>query len=296
MQKIPKLSILLSFIGLWLIPFLKNEVQIFIGFVLIFSFGIIHGANDLLLIRRINNSSSSYSGVLLNYISVILLASLLFSFVPWFAMLLFILVSCYHFGEQHWDNRLNYDNQLIKIVFETIYGCCILTLLFFFHQKEVIEIIFSITSIQISEYVIPLVLKLSALTFIFVSLYNYAKSELFRKEIFIEILYFTILSIIFKIGSLIWGFTIYFIFWHSLPSLVDQIKFLYKEVTLKTILKYSKSASLYWLISIIGIFTLYTLLKDYKIFDAIFFSFLAAITFPHVIVIERMYSKNKKTE
>jgi hypothetical protein len=42
------------------------------------------------------------------------------------------------------------------------------------------------------------------------------------------------------------------------------------------------------LASLIGIGLLYFLFRDKEIFNAIFFSFLAAITFPHVLVILKM--------
>ena len=52
MSKIANLSILSSFLGLWLTSYMKNETQIIVGFILILSFGIVHGANDLLLIKK----------------------------------------------------------------------------------------------------------------------------------------------------------------------------------------------------------------------------------------------------
>jgi Brp/Blh family beta-carotene 15,15'-monooxygenase len=92
-------------------------------------------------------------------------------------------------------------------------------------------------------------------------------------------------------SSLIWGFTIYFIFWHSIPSLNDQIKFLYGDATISNFKKYLKTAFIYWLVSLIGIIVLYFYSKDMVIFDALFFSFLASITFPHFIVMIKMYEK-----
>ena len=52
MSKISKISIIASFFGLWIVSFFSNKIQIFLGFSLIFTFGILHGANDLLLIKK----------------------------------------------------------------------------------------------------------------------------------------------------------------------------------------------------------------------------------------------------
>jgi Brp/Blh family beta-carotene 15,15'-monooxygenase len=298
MHKISNISILLSFLGLWLTSFLKNENQIIVGFSLILTFGIIHGANDLLLIKSINKAKTqTYKKTLINYIVVVLIAILLFSFIPWLALLLFIIVSSYHFGEQHWERMDIYGNKIAKIAFHSIYGLFILFLLFNFHDKEVLSVIYGITGIDFNFIDISLFLKIIGVMLLGMFIYNYYNSLIFKKNILIELLYLIVFTIIFKVGTLIWAFTIYFIFWHSIPSLVDQVKFLYGTVSLRNFKVYVKSAFLYWMISIIGIIILYILLKDYKIFDSIFFSFLAAITFPHVIVIERMFAKqNEKTE
>lgn len=298
MTKIANLSILSSFLGLWLTSFMKNDTQIIVGFILILSFGIVHGANDLLLIRKIKGENTiTYWRMLINYITIVLTAVLLFSFIPWLAMLLFIIVSSYHFGEQHWNKKKLYSNPLMTKLFQTIYGLFILLLLFEFHEKEVMGIMYGITGIELTFINISLLLKLIGFILVTLSFYNYNTSKVFQKNSAIELLYLLVFAVIFKVGSLIWAFAIYFIFWHSIPSLFDQIKFLYGEVSTTNFKSYLKSAFIYWLISMVGIIVLYFILKEYKIFDSIFFSFLAAITFPHVIVIERMFiTRNKKTE
>jgi hypothetical protein len=73
--------------------------------------------------------------------------------------------------------------------------------------------------------------------------------------------------------------------------LIDQIKYLYGNYSFNNFKLYFKSAFVYWLISLFGIVVLYLIFKDDTIFDALFFSFLAAITFPHAFVILKMFKK-----
>lgn len=298
MTKNINLSVLLSFFGLWLTSLLKNESQIIVGFILIMSFGIVHGANDLLLIEKIKgNERTIYWKLLLQYAGVVLLAVVLFAYIPWVGMLLFIIISSYHFGEQHWEEKNIFSSKIISTLFNAIYGLFILLLLFQFHINEVLTVLEGITGITLDFINIPLLFRISGLLVLALFAYNLIISKKFQKILAPELFYLLVFTILFKVGSLILAFAIYFIFWHSIPSLFDQVKFLFGEVSVSNFKNYVKSAIIYWLVSIIGIIILYFLLKDYKIFDSIFFSFLAAITFPHVFVIERMFhSTNKKTE
>ena len=111
----------------------------------------------------------------------------------------------------------------------------------------------------------------------------------FVKEVFLLIL----LGGIFYVGSLLFAFAFYFVVWHSIPSLKDQLKFLYGAMNLNSLVKYLKSSSLYWLASLVSLFMVYQYVDfeaDY--FMPLFFSFLAAITFPHTVVIGLMKHKN----
>ena len=90
------------------------------------------------------------------------------------------------------------------------------------------------------------------------------------------------------------SFAIYFVLWHSLPSVLEQSKFflvVQKDNHLKI---YLKKASLYWILSILGLTVTYYIFKDSQSqLLSIFFSFLAAITFPHTFVISKIKSPNK---
>jgi beta-carotene 15,15'-dioxygenase len=287
MTKNSNLAIVASFFGLWIDSFFSNNVQIIVGFLLIFSFGILHGANDLLLIQQIDikNKSSSLIKLIVYYITTVLLGALLFYKLPWLALVLFILVSAYHFGEQHWQNIPQIFNKWIVQLFHLIYGLFILLLLFAFHAIEVQNIVFEITTLTIKELQINLLLKITSSLLLLFLIYFQWHSISLRKKVATELFYILVFGVLFFSSSLIWGFALYFVLWHSIPSIVDQINFLHGSFSFTNFIRYFKSALIYWLVSILAIGILYLFLKDEKIFNAVFFSFLAAITFPHVIVI-----------
>jgi Brp/Blh family beta-carotene 15,15'-monooxygenase len=295
MDKFTNYSIVASFLGLWINSFLTDEAQIFIGFLLIFSFGILHGANDLLLIGQTKSNFRNKSSlkILLYYIVVVILGALLFYFVPSIALLLFIIVSGYHFGEQHWQISEHEKVKKINIIFHLLYGLLILHLLFIFHINEVQNIISEITKIHIPSRYFDLVFYSIMVGFLILCIIKYFKSKTFKKIVIQEILLIFVFAIIFKTSTLIWGFTIYFILWHSIPSMIDQMNFLYGSFSLENFKKYFKSAFFYWIISLVGIFSLYLVFRDEYFFNALFFSFLAAITFPHVWVIIHMFKTKK---
>jgi Brp/Blh family beta-carotene 15,15'-monooxygenase len=296
MKKYTNIAIVASFFGLWMDSYFSTKLQIISGFFLIFTFGILHGANDLLLISKINveNPLTSRLKILAYYVIVVLTGLLLFYAIPQIALLLFIIVSAYHFGEQQWQKLEPHFPKWLVILFQSFYGSIILFLLFIFHTTEVQSIIFSIANISIPIPYFLSFLQVFGTIFIGLSAYFYWKLEKIRNKILLEFFYLIVFTIIFKSSSLIWGFAIYFILWHSIPSIIDQIKFLNRSFSMTYFIAYCRSAGIYWLVSIIGIALIYFTLKEEKLFNALFFSFLAAITFPHTVVITRMFKGKKK--
>jgi Brp/Blh family beta-carotene 15,15'-monooxygenase len=291
MKKYLNIAIVASFFGLWMDSFLSHKYQIILGFLLIFTFGILHGANDLLLIKNMNakKQSNSWFKILGYYVMVVLIGVFLFYTIPQLALLLFILISAYHFGEQQWQDLLDTFPKWIQIIFHFFYGFTILQLLFVFHSSEVQSIILNIANVNIPSPYFNLLLQYSVIAFIGLSAYLYWKSEKIRKKLLLEFFYLVLFAILFKSSSLIWGFAIYFVLWHSIPSIIDQIKFLNGSFSIKYFIAYCKTAWIYWLISIVGITLIYYICKEEQLFNAFFFSFLAAITFPHAVVITNMF-------
>jgi Brp/Blh family beta-carotene 15,15'-monooxygenase len=288
-------AIVASFFGLWINSFFSSDIQLFLGFILIFSFGILHGANDVALISNVNSTNKTlrFSQILTYYVVIVLTGAAMFYLVPWLALALFILVSGYHFGEQQWNEKLQIENEPIKLIFRMVYGLLVLFLLFTFHTSEVREVIYAITKTTIPLLYFSIAFKTIITLYVLLSLYLYFQMKSFKLYFISELFYLIVFAILFKASSLIWGFALYFILWHSIPSIIDQIKFLYGSASFKNFKSYFRTAFVYWIVSLAGITLLYLIFKEEKIFNALFFSFLASITFPHVLVVQKMFGKNK---
>ncbi len=291
MEKYRKFVNIISFFCLWIDSFFLEKTQVIIGFALIFTVGIFHGSNDLMLLKKLNKEKDAHSNIkiLMKYIAVVLLGIVSFYNIPFIALVLFIFISAYHFGEQQWQHIEEYPSKIIKHIFQFVYGTCILFLLFYFNKEEVQQIIFEISSVNIPDFYFQLLTSITIFITFILFVYLYVKVISLRNILLQDFFYLFIFSIIFVSSSLIWGFAIYFVLWHSFPSVISQIEFLYGDVTKSTSIKYFKSGLIIWLISLFGVVILYLLLKDEIIFNAVFFSFLAAITFPHAFVISKMF-------
>lgn len=290
MSKTNKFAIIVSFFALWINVYFSANYQQVIGFVVIFLFGILHGANDLALFQKISATKKSISlkKLTLYYVGIVLFGALLFYSIPIVALLLFIFFSSYHFGEQHWNTIETKEKNSWITLFQTIYGLFILSLLFSFHEIEVEKIIYQITNTSIAQLNFKWITICIGLLMIAAGIKVNSVSQKFKSEIVVNIFYLIVFAIIFKTADLVWAFAIYFVIWHSLSSIEEQINYLYGSFTLKNFRSYFISAFPYWITSLIGIFILYFIFKDKELFNALFFSFLAAITFPHTIIIIKM--------
>ncbi|QZK90151.1 Brp/Blh family beta-carotene 15,15'-dioxygenase [Flavobacterium sp. CHNK8] len=295
MKNYSNIVIVASFFGLWIDSYLTSQFQIILGFFLIFTFGILHGANDILLIQHLNpvQKKNSQHKTLLYYVVVVLVGVLLFYTLPQVALLLFIIVSAYHFGEQQWHSVKTKLNNLVCILFQFLYGLILLLLLFYFHSNQVQDIVHKITHVTVPLAAFTIVLQITAILFGLFICYLFWKFESLRSKIALEVFFLILFAILFKASSLIWGFALYFVLWHSIPSIIDQIIFLNGTFTFKHFKAYCKAAFIYWFVSIVGIAILFFICKDEHFFNALFFSFLAAITFPHAAVIANMSNEEK---
>lgn len=251
----------------------------------ILTFGIVHGANDLLLINKTTNTTKSIFTQFFIYLTLVLLFFIFFYSIPSLALITFVMLSSYHFGEQQWTLFEKTNNNIIKILYFS-YGLLIFSILFYFNFNEVSFIIKDITDQSLNLTFFENLLIYSSLTTLIISimLFKHLKNQLLIQ---IFLLIFFLITVYFT--DLLMSFAIYFVLWHSLPSILEQSKFLFGSSERTHLKIYLKKASLYWILSILGLTVTYYIFKDSQSqLLSIFFSFLAAITFPHTFVISKI--------
>lgn len=234
-------------------------------------------------------SKFDFRTVVMGYVGIVLLAFTVFMLFPKLGLLFFILISGYHFGEQHLEGKIDLA-KLMTSIFYTIYGLLIFSMIFYTHYPAVSEIVRDITGVSLSEkYYLYFMISQFVFLVLYILIRAFKKKDSLALNYFEEFAYLMLFYVIFMNATLFWSFAIYFIVWHSIPSLSDQIKSLYDKVSFGTMIRYLKESYIYWIISVIGIVLLTVFTKDdLPLFNQLFFGLLAAITLPHVLILGNM--------
>ena len=280
---------ILSLFSLFISNHLNSEYFYFACYGLILTFGIIHGANDILiLLKGKKQTKKIVIRSTVKYLSIVLLISVLFFLFSEISLLFFVLFSAYHFGEQQWTIFGSNHSKSISL-FYFFFGLLIFSVLFLFNKSDVSNIIFEITKIYIPENIYSAVIIFSSLCTLLLIILNY---QILKKQLLHQLALLVVMLLVFFTYELLPAFAIYFVFFHSIPSIIEQSDYLFGDSTkAENFKKFLLKGAVYWLLAIVFLVVMYLILKNNIDFSlAIFFSFLAAITFPHVLVIYKMKS------
>ena len=277
----------ITFFLFWISIQFGEVVEDFLAYILVISLGILHGANDLLILSIKEKTDKTFIKNLFIYIGLIILCLVIYIFSSFTAILFFVLLSSYHFGEEHLSKKINV-NGLFNSFYFLAYGVFIFSLIFYQSAADVDAIMTELTGLTFTEFQIKMALLISGIFLCIGSMYlvltKKIKVQLFIKEIF----YLLLLYLVFQNSSLVLGFAIYFIFWHSIPSIIHQVVFISGNLNEKTIFYYVKKALIYWVISVVGLFVLYQLVRQTELFATVVFAILFAVTAPHTWVMHKM--------
>jgi Brp/Blh family beta-carotene 15,15'-monooxygenase len=281
------IALYLTFFLLWISIQFGEVVEDFLAYAMVISIGILHGANDLLILSIKEKKEKSLLKNLLIYISIILICLITYFFSSFIAIILFVLLSAYHFGEEHLSDRINV-NLIFNFFYFLAYGLLIFSLLFYQSIPDVDLIMIELTGLTFTENQIEITLYTSGGYLFLASFYLFLKKEI-NYELFLkELFYLLLLFLVFKTSSLILGFAIYFILWHSIPSIIHQIEFISEDLNKKSVWLYVKKAMIYWIISIVGLIILYKIVPEIDLFATLVFVILFAVTAPHTWVMHKM--------
>ena len=276
-----------TFFLFWVSIQFGEVVEDFIAYIMVISVGILHGANDLLILSTKDQKDKKLIKNLLIYIGIILLCVVIYLLSSFLAIVLFVVLSAYHFGEEHLSHKINVNFGFNAVYFLS-YGLFIFALLFYQSLSDVDVIMTDLTGRTFSKTQIEITLITSAIFLgvgtVFLILTKRNESVLFLREF----LYLVLLFFVFNTSSLILGFAIYFILWHSIPSIIHQIEFISGNLNKRNVISYVKKALIYWVISIAGLLFLYQFLPEIKLLATVIFVILFAVTAPHTWVMHRM--------
>ena len=239
----------------------------------------------IISIKEVNKHT--YRNNLFIYLGIVFFCVIFYILYPFLAILLFILISSYHFGEEHLSEKVRI-NTYFDIAYFIIYGLLFFSMLFYEALFEVNAIMIELSNTTFSEILILTIFIISTLLFLLMNVFLVFKYKIENKVFLKEIFFLGLLFLVFKTSSLILSFAIYFIFWHSIPSIIHQILFISGDVTKNSILFYIKKAFLFWLISILGLLVLYQFIPEVTILSTIVFVILLSVTAPHIWVMHKM--------
>jgi len=269
-------------------PGLPVALEFLIFGIILTSVGIPHGAIDHL----IHNPTIDKKGLIrfiLIYLLLILIYGLTWWLLPKLALGAFLVMSAYHFGQSHFigkpvPKKLAYLPMILK-------GGFFLAVILFGSWDQTQQIIQPILEINISTSVqifIILFFLLSSLVIQLVLRLNLTIEHYFEYLILAPILYFS---------PLLLGFIVYFGFWHALPSMMEEFRFLKTIPAFKSPLKFGIQLLPFSLISLVGIAVLLIIginyLEENQLF-LLFFILISLISFPHILYMDAFLKKNYK--
>ena len=193
------------------------SVELFI--IVMLSIGIPHGSVDH-IIAFINPNARKFKSkpiFYVIYLSLIVINIMIWIISPFLGLLVFLIISCYHFGETQVIGYNSTDNKLLNFVV----GANILLSLFLNNIAELQEILYIIpefSNLNLSRFDNVFFLLFSVAV-LMLSIVNF---DIKRKvPLYAEM---TILYMVFFHTDLLTSFTLYFGFCHSLPMLMLEFK------------------------------------------------------------------------
>lgn len=259
---------------------LESSYSILLFLIVMLSIGIPHGSVDH-IIAFINPEARKFNSKLIfyiTYLSLIVFNIALWVISPFLGLLVFLIISCYHFGETQVIGYNPTDNKLLNFVV----GANILLSLFLNNIAELQEILYILpqfASLDLTGFDSVFFLLISVAV-LMLSIVNF---EIKRKvTLYAEI---TILYMVFFHTDLLTSFALYFGFCHSLPMLMLE----FKEFKTDSFVRFYLKTLPFTILSIIFGFLLYQFNNDLLTSDNLIlfvFIIISSLTLPHVFIMK----------
>lgn len=296
------LAALIAFFGLCF-PEMLQSAQLWLAVGLIVLIGIPHGATDYIIFQYLSKpflGTESLFNFYRNYILIMGAYAFLWWISPLLSLGIFLGLSIYHFGQSNW-NYLNNTSKFVRIGLYLVWGTFVLLTPILLHYEEASGILTQILGFQPAP--ISKTWRWAMVFFLFahsvyLCLYLRAEELISRQQFQNELVNLVLLFLVYSLTPLLLGFAIYFVFWHSLGSVMDQITFFKKRVRdydLKNYIQHALPISLIALATLGGLVWYQGNIGIHADLGAMFM-FISVVTLPHMLLIEKLYEEWENKE
>lgn len=264
---------------------------------LVFTVGIAHGSVDNVLYLK----KTAIKPLKFYFIYLLLVGAYAFTWFvfPIFSLALFLLISAYHFGQSQLVDCFKQGFFLSKLLY-LAWGVALLSALISIKQVEIVTLLNSYEDLQIfaamlnPEYIQNIHIGTTVLS-VAILVFLAARGVISSGRIWLEFFILILINVSFAALPALLGFTMYFIFLHSLKVLEDEFNFL-KSKERTPVLGFIKKLIPNTAIS--GVATALIFAGIYLGFINFSYGFvllvlISSITFPHAFVMEKFYDSGQ---
>lgn len=284
-------------------PVWTQNIQLALGIGLIVVGGIPHGATDYLIFRHLSRpllGTRTMSQFYLQYLILMLVYSVVWWLSPLVGLIIFLLLSMFHFGQSNW-NYISWNSSIESILVNTAWGAFAVLTPVIWHFEAARPII-----TQIIGW-LPPALSATWQTLLCLGLllingwcivFYYWQGRLNGRQTRHELINLSLLAAVFYALPLLMGFAVYFVFWHSFSSMLDQFQFFKKRSSGYTWRRHLWNTLPFSLLAILGLAGMVWGQAQLGLNAGLgaLFIFISIVTLPHMILIDRLYAEYDQVE
>ena len=284
------------FLGVY-VPGMLAAAEPFLVLGLMLLIGLPHGATDHGLFLALTGGEMGERKVSFYFLYALVIGAygLLWLVFPVVAFVLFMLLSVYHFGQSNWAD-VRYPNAKWGTAHYLLWGAGVLLAPILLYADQAAAIVSSMTSDAVSypsaEVALGLIIFLALANLVFLLLLRW-RGAIGKRRLLLEVVGYSLLLAMFFTNSLLLGFTVYFVFWHSLASAQDQLRFFRRRLSCSVrrqlyfgILTTVGGALAFCLVVWLGPGPAAALAPE--VIGGVFV-FISLLTLPHMLLVEKLY-------
>ncbi|MCO6490115.1 MAG: Brp/Blh family beta-carotene 15,15'-dioxygenase [Phaeodactylibacter sp.] len=281
-----------------LYPQLMAQWQLFLAVALIVAIGIPHGATDYLIFQHLSRplwGGRRLARFYLNYVLLMTAYALLWWMLPGLALILFLLLSMYHFGQSNW-NYVPFQHKVTEYGAYLLWGAFVVLTPILWHYDASESIIRHLIGAPAPAIAKPwretICIALLAVN-LWLAIYLLIQRKVSFRQFAEEVANLAVLALLFVNTPLLLGFALYFVGWHSLSSVMDQVRFFRERLgrySLKDYVRNTLPLSLAAIAGLAGMAGIQSSLGMGFNIGAVFI-FISVVTLPHMILIDQLYQE-----